>query len=142
VAPCGHLVLVVGPEWLKSLLRRFTPDRISQEDLINQMNDALRLPGLANSWTMPIKGRIEMLSTGLRTPVGLKVSGATSTPSRRSGRNRIGPFHGKRDTGASRGATGSGYFLDFEWNREALARYGLSIEEAQEVVSKAIGGRT
>ena len=53
-----------------------TPDHISQEELIGQMNEALHIPGLANAWTMPIKGRIDMLSTGMRTPVGLKISGA------------------------------------------------------------------
>ena len=65
-----------APEWLKGVLRRITPDHIPQEQLISEMNDALRLPGLSNAWTMPIKGRIDMLSTGLRTPVGLKISGA------------------------------------------------------------------
>jgi copper/silver efflux system protein len=59
-----------SPKWLKAVLRHITPDRLSTGDLIAQMNDALQVPGLANGWTMPIKGRIEMLSTGLRTPVG------------------------------------------------------------------------
>jgi len=106
------------------------------------MNEALKIPGVANSWTMPIKGRIEMLSTGLRTPVGLKISGVDLDAIEEIGA-RIESFlpsvRGTRSVFAER--TGSGYFLDFEWNREALARYGLSIEEAQEVVSKAIGGR-
>jgi Cu(I)/Ag(I) efflux system membrane protein CusA/SilA len=130
-----------APEWLKSILRHITPDRISQEDLISQMNDALRIPGLANSWTMPIKGRIEMLSTGLRTPVGLKISGADLDTIEEIGaqiESVLSPVKGTRSVFAER--TGSGYFLDFEWNREALARYGLSMEEAQEVVAKAIGG--
>ena len=64
------------PGWLAAVLRHVTPDRISQEQLINQMNAALQIPGLANGWTMPIKGRIEMLSTGIRTPLGLKIAGA------------------------------------------------------------------
>ena len=130
-----------APEWLKSLFRHITPDRISQEELISQMNDALRIPGLANSWTMPIKGRIEMLSTGLRTPVGLKISGADLDTIEEIGARIeavLSPVKGTRSVFAER--TGSGYFLDFEWNREALARYGLSVEEAQEVVAKAIGG--
>ncbi len=59
-----------APGWAKAILRHITPDPISQEQLISQMNDALRLPGLANGWTMPIKGRIDMLTTGIRTPVG------------------------------------------------------------------------
>ena len=67
-----------APEWAKSLLRRVTPDHISRETLVNEMNAALTLPGVSNAWTMPIKGRIDMLSTGVRTPVGLKISGAKS----------------------------------------------------------------
>ena len=58
---------------------------LTQEELIQQMNEALTLPGVANGWTMPIKGRIEMLSTGFRTPVGIKISGADSTRSKKSG---------------------------------------------------------
>jgi len=130
-----------APGWLKSIFRHVTPDHISQEDLIDQMNDALKLPGLANSWTMPIKGRIDMLSTGLRTPVGLKISGADLDTIEEIGaqiESVLSPVKGTRSVFAER--TGSGYFLDFEWNREALARYGLSVEEAQAVVSKAIGG--
>jgi copper/silver efflux system protein len=130
-----------APAWLKGVLRRITPDHISQEDLISQMNEALSLPGLANSWTMPIKGRIEMLSTGLRTPVGLKISGADLDTIEEIGariESVLPAVKGTRSVFAER--TGSGYFLDFEWNRERLARYGLSVEEAQGVIEKAIGG--
>jgi copper/silver efflux system protein len=130
-----------APEWLQSALRHITPDHISQEELINQMNEALKIPGLANSWTMPIKGRIEMLSTGLRTPVGLKISGTDLDTIEEIGaqiESVLSSVKGTRSVFAER--TGSGYFLDFEWNLEALARYGLSMDEAQDVVSKAIGG--
>jgi Cu(I)/Ag(I) efflux system membrane protein CusA/SilA len=130
-----------APDWAKAIFRHITQDHISQEDLISQMNDALSIPGVANSWTMPIKGRIEMLSTGLRTPVGLKISGADLDTIEEIGaqiESILPTVKGTRSVFAER--TGSGYFLDFEWNREALARYGLSVEEAQEVVSKAIGG--
>jgi Cu(I)/Ag(I) efflux system membrane protein CusA/SilA len=130
-----------APEWLKSVLRHITPDHLSQEEVISQMNDSLGIPGVSNSWTMPIKGRIEMLSTGLRTPVGLKISGADLDTIEEIGaqiESLLPSVKGTRSVFAER--TGSGYFLDFEWNREALARYGLSVEEAQEVVSKAIGG--
>ena len=105
------------------------------------MNEALSLPGLANAWTMPIKGRIDMLSTGLRTPVGLKISGADLDTIEEIGarvESLLPSVKGTRSVFAER--TGSGYFLDFEWNREELARYGLSMEEAQEVIEKAIGG--
>ncbi len=105
------------------------------------MNEALSIPGLANAWTMPIKGRIDMLSTGLRTPVGLKISGADLDTIEEIGariESLLPSVKGTRSVFAER--TGSGYFLDFEWNREELARYGLSMEEAQAVIEKAIGG--
>ena len=130
-----------APEWAKAVFRHITPDHISQEELISQMNEALTFPGLANAWTMPIKGRIDMLSTGMRTPVGLKISGADlDTIEEIGARIEVASpsVKGTRSVFAER--TGSGYFLDFEWNREELARYGLSIEEAQEVIEKAIGG--
>ncbi len=66
-----------APEWLKGILRRVTPDHISQEQLVDQMNEALKIPGVSNAWTMPIRARIDMLTTGIRTPVGLKISGRT-----------------------------------------------------------------
>jgi copper/silver efflux system protein len=130
-----------APEWLTPALRRITPDHISQEELVDQMNEALKLPGLSNSWTMPIKGRIDMLTTGVRTPVGIKVFGADTKTIDDIGRRieRILPaVDGTRSVFAER--TGGGYFLDFKWKREELARYGLSIDEAQMVVMNAIGG--
>jgi len=130
-----------APGWAKSIFRHFTPDHISQEDLINQMNEALALPGLAKSWTMPIRGRIEMLSTGLRTPVGLKISGSDLDTIEEIGAQieaALNTVEGTRSVFAEK--TGSGYFLDIECNREALSRYGLSIAAVQEVIQRAIGG--
>jgi Cu(I)/Ag(I) efflux system membrane protein CusA/SilA len=130
-----------APEWAKAVFRHITPDHISQEHLISQMNGALSIPGLANAWTMPIKGRIDMLSTGMRTPVGLKISGADLDTIEEIGariESILPAVKGTRSVFAER--TGSGYFLDFEWNRLELARYGLSVEEAQAVIEKAIGG--
>ena len=130
-----------APGWAKAVFRRITPDHISQEELIRQMDEALRYPGLANAWTMPIKGRIEMLSTGFRTPVGLKISGDDLDTIEEIGARVeavLAPVKGTRSVFAER--TGSGYFLDFHWNREALSRYGLSIAEVQGVISTAIGG--
>jgi copper/silver efflux system protein len=130
-----------APEWAKAVFRHLTPDHISQEQLVSEMNEALRIPGLANAWTMPIKGRIDMLSTGMRTPVGLKISGGDLDTIEEIGariESVLPSVKGTRSVFAER--TGSGYFLDFEWNREELARYGLSVEEAQAVVEKAIGG--
>jgi Cu(I)/Ag(I) efflux system membrane protein CusA/SilA len=131
-----------APEWLKAVLRHLTPDHISQEQLIKEMNEALSIPGLANAWTMPIRGRIDMLSTGLRTPVGLKISGADLDTIEEIGarvESVLPSVKGTRSVFAER--AGSGYFLDFEWNREELARYGLSMEEAQSAIEKAIGGQ-
>src|SRR4029077_14011081 len=65
-----------APDWIKPVLRHFTPDHISEEQLVEEMNAALTYPGVSNAWTMPIKARLDMLTTGIRTPVGLKISGA------------------------------------------------------------------
>ena len=130
-----------APEWAKDVLRHVTPDHISQEELIGQMNEALKITGLANSWTMPIKGRFDMLSTGLRTPVGLKITGADLGAIEEIGtriESLLPSVKGTRAVFAER--TAGGYFVDIEWNREELARYGLSMQEAQAVVENAIGG--
>jgi Cu(I)/Ag(I) efflux system membrane protein CusA/SilA len=130
-----------APEWARPIFRRITPDHISQEELISQMDEALKIPGLANSWTMPIKGRFDMLSTGLITSVGLKIYGSDLDTIEEIGariESLLPSVEGTRNVFAER--TGSGYFLDLEWNREALARYGLSVDEAQEVIQRAIGG--
>jgi len=90
---------------------------------------------------MPIKGRIDMLTTGIRTPVGLKISGADFAEIEKIGtaiEAALPSVSGTRNVFAER--TGGGFFLDIEWNREALARYGLSVEGAQSVVQNAIGG--
>lgn len=130
-----------APQWLRPALRRITPDHISQAELVDEMDSALRIPGLSNSWTMPIRGRIDMLTTGIRTPVGLKISGADVAEIERLGAlvERILPkVDGTRSVFAER--TSGGYFLDFEWKREELARYGLTIAEAQMAVTNAVGG--
>jgi Cu(I)/Ag(I) efflux system membrane protein CusA/SilA len=130
-----------APEWLQAVLRRITPDQMSQEELVSELNRTLKLPGLANGWTMPIKGRIEMLSTGIRTPVGLKIAGADIKTIERIGaqiESLLPAVTGTRNVFAER--TGSGYFLDFQWDRKQLARYNLSIDQVQAVVQNAIGG--
>jgi Cu(I)/Ag(I) efflux system membrane protein CusA/SilA len=130
-----------APDWVLPAFRRITPDHISQEDLIDQMNQALRLPGVSNAWTMPIRNRIDMLTTGVRTPVGVKIFGSDIGEIERLGRKIEGllkPLPGTRSAFAER--TTGGYFLDVVWNRDKLARYGLSMEEAQSLVMSAIGG--
>ena len=130
-----------APDWAKGLLRHITPDHISQTELIGEMNEALKITGLANSWTMPIKGRFDMLSTGLRTPVGLKITGADLEAIETIGtriESLLPSVEGTRAVFAER--TAGGYFVDIEWNRRELARYGLSMQEAQSLVENAIGG--
>jgi len=130
-----------APEWAKAIFRRFTPDHISTEQLVEEMDEALKLPGVSNAWTMPVKARIDMLTTGVRTPVGIKIYGSDIKVIERLG-TEIEPvlykLPGTRSVFAER--TGGGYFLDVDWKRDRLARYGLSIEEAQMVVMNAIGG--
>jgi Cu(I)/Ag(I) efflux system membrane protein CusA/SilA len=90
---------------------------------------------------MPVKGRMDMLATGMRTPLGLKISGADVKTIQQIGgevEKLLAPVKGTRSVFAERLA--DGYFLDIEWNRDALARYGLSVEQAQAVVENAIGG--
>lgn len=129
------------PEWMKPLFRHITPDTLSTEELVEQMNQALKLPGLSNAWTMPIKGRIDMLTTGIRTPVGLKISGPDLSVIEDIGTQvefQLSSLKGTRSVFSER--TGGGYFLDFTWNRDDLARYGLTVNDAQAVVQNAIGG--
>jgi Cu(I)/Ag(I) efflux system membrane protein CusA/SilA len=105
------------------------------------MDDALRIPGVSNAWTMPIKNRIDMLTTGVRTPVGIKVYGPDLAQIERLGTaiERVLPrVAGTRSVFAER--VGGGYFLDFDLKRDQLARYGLSVDDAQTVVMNAIGG--
>jgi copper/silver efflux system protein len=130
-----------APEWMQRVFRSFDPDRISTEELVEQMNDALKLPGASNAWTMPVKARIDMLTTGIRTPVGVKIYGSDTNTLERLGieiEKLLAPVRGTRNVFAER--TGGGYFLDFDWKRDQMARYGLSMDDVQEVVMSAVGG--
>lgn len=111
------------------------------EKLKDEMNDALTIPGVANSFTMPIKARIDMLATGIRTPVGIKVLGPKIEEVEKIGldlEHHVKDIPGTRSAYAERVTTG--YFLDFEIRRKELARYGLSVEDVQDVIGSAIGG--
>jgi len=130
-----------APGWIVPYFRHITPDHISQEDLVDQMNQALRMPGVSNAWTMPIRNRIDMLTTGIRTPVGVKIFGADADQIERIGRQveaLLTKVRGTRSAFAER--TTGGYFLDVNWHREQLTRYGLSIDDVQQFVTGAIGG--
>jgi Cu(I)/Ag(I) efflux system membrane protein CusA/SilA len=130
-----------APDWARRLLRLFWRDTLTQDALIEEMDRALQLPGFTNAWTMPIKGRLDMLSTGIRTPVGLKLSGADLETLERLGLDLervLRQVAGTRSVFAERAVGGS--FLDIDLDRRALARYGLSMDDAQAVVTTAIGG--
>ncbi len=113
-----------------------TPDSLEAE-----LDRRVRVPGVANAWTMPIKGRTDMLSTGIRTPVGIKIFGPTL-----EGINEIGA----QIEGALQGVPGTrtvfaervtgGYYIDFTVKRDQIARYGLTIQDVQMMIESAIGG--
>ena len=111
------------------------------EKLKDEMNEALTIPGVANSFTMPIKARIDMLSTGIRTPVGVKILGPGLEALETIGlelEKLIKDIPGTRSVYAERVTTG--YFLDFQVKRAAAARYGLFVDDILDVVQSAIGG--
>jgi Cu(I)/Ag(I) efflux system membrane protein CusA/SilA len=111
------------------------------EALKNEMNEILTIPGVANSFTMPIKARIDMLATGIRTPVGIKVLGPKLEEIERIGlelEELLRDVPGTRSAYAERLTTG--YFIDITVKREAIARYGMSVEGVNEVIQSAIGG--
>ena len=129
------------PDFTHFLFRSFASDRISKEELIDIMDKELSFPGVSNAWTMPIKTRIDMLSTGLRTPIGIKIQGESLDEIERLGieiERVLKNLTGVRSVFAER-VTG-GYFLDINLKREKLARYGITIASAQNIILTAIGG--
>ena len=129
------------PGFLRPLFRWAWPDRMSTDELADAMNDRLRFAGIPNIWTMPIKNRLDMLSTGVRTPIGIKVLGSDLKSIEDVAvqiERTLRPVPGTRNVFAER--TAGGYFLDVDWDRRALARYGMSVEEAQMQFSAAVGG--
>ena len=133
-----------APEWLQARLQSIWPDHISTNELIygpGGMNEALTFPGIANAWTMPIKARIDMLTTGVRTPVGIKVLGSDLGEIERIGRDLEAALRNVPGTASvfAEHTTG-GYFLDFDLKRDELARYGLTVDDAQSVLISAVGG--
>jgi len=114
---------------------------MTPKKLISEMDAAIQIPGLTNAWTMPIKTRIDMLSTGIKTPVGIKVGGPDLEVLQRIGRQieeiaRTIP--GTRSAFAERSVGGN--YVDFKIDRGAIARYGLTIGDVQDVFMSAIGG--
>ncbi|HEY5041083.1 MAG TPA: CusA/CzcA family heavy metal efflux RND transporter [Verrucomicrobiae bacterium] len=116
--------------------RRRTPD-----ELLDAMNDAVQIPGLNNAWTMPIKTRIDMLSTGIKTPVGIKIAGPDLATLQRIGEQVeavVRQVPGTASAFAER--VMGGHYIEFNINRDAIARYGLTIGDVQDVLSVALGG--
>jgi Cu(I)/Ag(I) efflux system membrane protein CusA/SilA len=107
------------------------------------MDSAVRLPGVTNAWTMPIQGRNDMLATGIRTPVGIKVFGPDLGELERLGKEieqAVRTVPGTRSAFAERAV--SGYYLDIEIDRAAAARHGLNVGDIQTVIATAVGGMT
>lgn len=132
-----------APGWLAGVFRPIWPDRISWQELIDEMNAALQIPGNTNAWTMPIKARIDMLTTGVRTPVGVKILGSDLNKIQLLGEEIekvLKDVPGTRSVFAERAA--GGYFVDFTPRRQDLARYGLTVEDLQMTIMAAIGGET
>ena len=146
------------PDWLAALPRLVWPDTrpITLDELVYGydlpgvghvpgLDDAVRFPGLTNSWTMPIRTRIDMLSTGIKTPVGVKLMGpdlATLAALGQRVADLLGSTPGLAEHTASAFAerAAGGAYLDLDLDRAALARHGLSVAEVQDVVMSAVGG--
>jgi len=130
-----------GPDFIKPLLRPLWPETLSWDELVDEMNAKLTLPGQTNAWTMPIRNRIDMLTTGIRTPVGIKVFGADVAEIERIGQQVEGILRNVPGTRSVYGErVAGGYFVDFDLDRAAIARYGLLIADVQDVIVTAIGG--
>ncbi len=116
------------------------PDKSSRA-LMKEMDQAINFPGIANAWTYPIKTRIDMLSTGIKTPIGIKVVGQDLTELQRIGKQIEEALKMMPETQSAMGdrAVG-GYYLDIDINRKAASRYGLTVGDIQDVIQSAVGG--
>jgi Cu(I)/Ag(I) efflux system membrane protein CusA/SilA len=132
-----------APDTLKPMLRVLWPEkrRMAPEELINEMDKAVQIAGIVNAWTMPIKARTDMLSTGIRTPIGIKIKGPKLERIQQIGEEIeevIRGVPGTRNVYAERVV--GGYYLDFDIKRDEIARYGLTIEDVEEQILTAVGG--
>jgi len=130
-------------EILKKPLRWVFPEEgtITVEELKNELNDAIKFPGLTNAWTMPIKTRIDMLATGIKTPVGIKIMGDDLEKLSAIGEQIeaiVRDIPGTLSAFSERVVGGN--YLDYEIDREAVARYGLTVGDVQDIIKSAIGG--
>ena len=115
--------------------------RRTLDELVAAMNSAVQIPGLTNAWTMPIKTRIDMLATGIKTPVGIKVAGPNLAELERIASQIEALIHRVPGTGSvfAERVMGGNY-VEFDLDREAIARYGLTIGDVQDVLQVALGG--
>ncbi len=131
------------PRWVRPALRPLWPDRrtMTWDELIADLNRRMQIPGWTNAWTMPIKARIDMLSTGIRTPIGVKVLGASLDTIERIGMDLerlLSSVPATRSVYSDRNT--GGFYLDIVPDRQALARHGLTVGDVQDVIEAAIGG--
>lgn len=134
-----------APAPVATMLRYFWPDRRpdTREELVARLDEALQLPGWKNAWTMPIRNRIDMLSTGIRTPVGIKIFAQKAAEIDEIGvqlERLMSTVSGTRHAIYERTLGGS--YIDVKPRPEALARYGLRIDDINHIVEEAIGGST
>jgi Cu(I)/Ag(I) efflux system membrane protein CusA/SilA len=116
---------------------------LTVDGLIAEMNQALQFPGVSNAWTMPIKARIDMLSTGIRTPIGVKVMGTDLVQIDKLAKQIEQVLKAVRGTSSAYAERSiGGYYLEITPNRDALSRYGLMIQDVQDTIATALGGQT
>ncbi len=132
-----------APGFVKPALQPFWPEERAEtwDELVAKLNGALRLPGWTNAWTMPIRARVDMLTTGVRTTVGVKVFGHDLGEVERAGKrieSVLGKVAGTRSVLYERSLGGS--YVDIVPDRAALERYGLQVDDVQMVIESAIGG--
>ena len=132
-----------APPWVTRGLGKIWPEvrPLTWDELVTEMDEVVSLPGVVNAWTMPIKARIDMLSTGVRTPVGIKVFGSDLSVINRLGEQLeavLAGVPGTRSVYSER--TTGGLYLDITPNRQAIARYGLNAEDVLDLVETAVGG--
>jgi copper/silver efflux system protein len=132
-----------APGWLKPLFRPFWPEeqRLTWDELTTEMNARMQFPGWTNAWTMPIKTRVDMLTTGVRTPIGIKVFGTDLSEVERVGvalEHIITPIRGTRSVLYERNL--GGLYVDIVPRSEEMARYGLRVADVERVIESAIGG--
>jgi Cu(I)/Ag(I) efflux system membrane protein CusA/SilA len=131
------------PEWIRTPLAWIWPEKrhITIDELSNDLNRAISFPGLTNAWTMPIKTRIDMLSTGIKTPVGIKIMGSDVEVLSDLGSQVEAVVRNIKGTlSVYSERTAGGNYLDFDIRRHELARYGLTVDDVQDAIMSAVGG--